>query len=90
MFSRSPNSHTRRFAKRIAGHFLAAACFSLLIFFISGHIVGSLVIGGVYLLILLETIYFDYFDTKREERDRSPKTQRDSRRSGTESGDVVD
>ena len=56
-----------------------AVCFSIAIFFISGSIVGSLVMGGVFLLYLLGNIYFDYIDTKREGRARFTKWQRDSK-----------
>jgi len=69
----SQSNHARRFLRRMAIYLVMAACFSVAIFVISRNIIGSFVIGGVFLLYLLRNVYFDYIDTKREERDRSPK-----------------
>jgi hypothetical protein len=62
------SKHLRRFLRRMAIHLIMAICLSFLIFLISKSIVGSLVIGGVFLLYLLQDVYFDYMDTKKEEK----------------------
>ena len=59
------NSHARRFARRMGVNLFMVLLFSLVTFFFSGSIVGSLLLGGVFLLYLLQDIYFDYIDTKR-------------------------